>query len=159
MAVEQYKDAILNNFPVRIFEAMSVFVATYLCGCIISLYTDRYEYTGGAHGNTLRESQTWDLSQCGVTDLATLVQCPPDFKTYTLAAVQDQIENEPDIYFDNYQELITQTFNEDSFYVNKKGIVVYYQQYDIAPYSSGIREFLLPYSNCVINPKSSCSAS
>ena len=158
MAVEQYKDAILNNFPVRVFEALAVFLTTYLCNCIISLYTDRYEYTGGAHGNTVREAQTWDLSQCGAIDLATLVQCQPDFKTYTLAAVENHIENDPDLYFENYQELIEQTFNQNSFYVNKKGVVVYFQQYDIAPYSSGIREFLLPYCDCVINPKSLCYA-
>jgi len=158
-AVAQYKDAILNSFPVRVFEALSVFVMTYMCGCIISLYNDRYEYTGGAHGNTLRESQTWDLSHCGVIDLATLATCQPDFKTYILSVVEQQIKKEPDLYFENYQELIAQTFSEQNFYARKKGIVIYFQQYDIAPYSSGIREFLLPYSNCVVNPKTLCGAS
>ena len=56
-------------------------------------------------------------------------------------------------YFENYKELINKTFNPNSFYCTPEGISVYYQQYDIAPYSSGIREFLMPYTYCVKNPE------
>ncbi|PKM72768.1 MAG: DUF3298/DUF4163 domain-containing protein [Firmicutes bacterium HGW-Firmicutes-16] len=150
MAIEQYKGDIENNFPVRVFEALSTFKVTYLCSCIISLYTDEYEFTGGAHGNTVRDSQTWNLQDCCLLALWQLVCCPPDYRSYILAAVEEQIRCEPEIYFENYKELICDTFNEDSFYCTPKRLVVYYQQYDIAPYSSGIREFLLPYSCCVI---------
>ncbi len=156
MAVEQYKGDIENNFPVRIFEALSTFRVTYTCSCIISLYCDKYEFTGGAHGNTVRDSQTWNLRDCKQLALSQLVCCPPDYKTYILSAVEQQIIREPEIYFENYKELISETFNEESFYCTPRGLVVYYQQYDIAPYSSGIREFLLPYSFCVIEPRNFC---
>lgn len=156
MAVEQYKDAIKNDFPVREFEALQVYEVTYLHSCIISIYYDRYEYTGGAHGNTIRKSETWQLQRCGLLRLERLVFCSPDYKTYILSEVESQIKKNPDIYFENYKELIAETFNINSFYCTPDGIVVYYQQYDIAPYSSGIREFLIPYSSCVINPKRLC---
>lgn len=156
MAIEQYEDDIENNFPIHVFEAMQVYEVTYLNECIISIYFDQYQYTGGAHGNTTRQSQTWNLRECKLIKLRHLVQCPPDYKTYILSEVEAQIKNCPDIYFENYQELIAETFNKNSFYCTNKGIMVYYQQYDIAPYSSGIREFLLPYSNCVVNPKTLC---
>ncbi|MFB0919339.1 MAG: DUF3298 and DUF4163 domain-containing protein [Oscillospiraceae bacterium] len=156
MAVEQYRGDIENNFPVRVFEALSTFEATYLCSCIISLYTDEYEFTGGAHGNTVRDSQTWNLQYCCLLELFQLVRCLPDYKPYILSAVEEQISREPEIYFENYKELISDTFNEESFYCTPRGLVVYYQQYDIAPYSSGIREFLLPYSCCVIEPRNCC---
>ena len=32
-----------------------------------------------------------------------------------------------------------------AYYLNRDGIIVYFQQYEIAPYSSGIREFKIPY--------------
>ena len=156
MAVEQYKGDIENGFPIRTFEAILTFRVTYLCKCVISAYFDRYEYTGGAHGNTIRESQTWELNKCGLLELCQLVRCLPDCKTYILAVVEKQIEKEPEIYFENYSELISNTFNEKSFYCTPRGIVVYYQQYDIAPYSSGIREFLVPYTTCVISPQKFC---
>ncbi len=156
MAVEQYNDDIVNGFPIRAFEALLTYEVTYLRSCIISVYFDRYEYTGGAHGNTIRDSQTWDLWKCGLISLRQLVRCSPDYKTYILAEVNSQIQDNPDIYFDNYNELINKTFNASSFFCVPEGIVVYYQQYDIAPYSSGIREFLLPYTYCVKDPSNLC---
>lgn len=156
MAIEQYKDDIENGFPIRAFEAVLAYEVTYLCSCIISSYFDQYQYTGGAHGNTIRSSQTWNLRDCELLKLEQLVRCSPDSKSYILAAVKTQIEEEPDIYFENYEQLISETFNEDSFFCKPQGLVVYYQQYDIAPYSSGIREFLIPYTYCVINPIKLC---
>lgn len=156
MAVAQYIGDMENNFPVRVFDAQQIFEVTCLCSCIISLYVDRYEYTGGAHGNTIRSSQTWKLQKCAIVWLRQLVCCPPDYITYILSEVQAQIEENPDIYFDNYEELIVETFNENSYYCTLEGIVVYYQQYDIAPYSSGIREFLIPYGWCVLDPVKMC---
>lgn len=145
MAVDQYKDDQANDFPIRVFEVMQVFRITYLNACIVSLYFDRYEYTGGAHGNTVRTSQTWNLKTCSVIRLQQMVRCQPDYKTYILKRVGAQIRRNPDIYFENYNELIAQTFDENNFYITPRGIVIYYQLYDIAPYSSGIREFLIPW--------------
>ena len=156
MAVEQYKEDMQNGFPVRKFEALQVYEVTYLFSCIISLYFDRYEFTGGAHGNTVRSSQTWNLKNCSLIALRQLVTCSPDYKAYILADVYAQIQNEPELYFENYNELINKTFNPRNFFCVPGGIVIYYQQYDIAPYSSGIREFLLPYTNCVKNPLTLC---
>lgn len=156
MAIEQYRYDIENGFPVRMFEAMMVYEVTYLCSCIISVFFDRYQFTGGAHGNTVRTSQTWKLRECELLELEQLVRCEPDYKTYILTAVKAQIEKEPEIYFENYEELIAETFNTRSFYCKPQGLVVYYQQYDIAPYSSGIREFLIPYTYCVLNPIKLC---
>jgi len=156
-AVEQYKYDDENGFPVRSYEALVVYDSTYNSCCIISLYFDQYEYTGGAHGNTLRYSQTFNLQKCIRIALKQLFVCPSlDYKAYILKQVKAQIEQDTSIYFDDYAKLIVDTFNEESFYCTSEGIVVYYQQYDIAPYSSGIREFLIPYSDCVINPIEKC---
>lgn len=85
-----------------------------------------------------------------------LVRCPPDDKTYLLSEINTQIQTEPDFYFENAGELAEKTFRADRFYCTPEGIVIYYQQYDIAPYASGIPEFLIPYSACVLNPEQSC---
>lgn len=156
MAIKLYNDAIENDFPIHVFEALQVYEVTCPCACIFSLYFDRYEYTGGAHGNTIRDSQTWDLQKCGLIKLKKIVRCLSDYKTYVLLEVERQIRINPDLYFENYKDLIAETFNENSFYCKPEGVVLYYQQYDIAPYSSGIREFLIPYSDCVLDPQKLC---
>ncbi len=157
MAVEQYLHDIENDFPVRVFEGLQVFKLTYNKACIISLYFDNYEYTGGAHGLTSRSSQTWNLQTGEMLELSQLFADSFDYKSYLIQQIIEQIKENPDIYFDNYEELVVQNFNENSFYCTPEGLVIYYQQYDIAPYSSGIREFLLAYNDNVSDPATKCS--
>jgi|LSQX01.3.fsa_nt_gb hypothetical protein len=157
MAVEQYLEDIENGYPVRVFGAYDVYEITYNKVCILSLYFDRYEYTGGAHGNTIRTSQTWNLDKGQMIKLSEIFECLFDYKNYIINEVIKQIEKNPDLYFDNYEELVKQTFDPNSFYCTPKGVVVYFQQYDIAPYASGIREFLLPYNKCIKDPVKKCS--
>lgn len=157
IAVEQYLDDIKNGFPVRVFEALQTFTATYNKACIISLYLDNYQYTGGAHGSTVRTSRTWNLKTGKTIKLRELYKCSGDYKSYIKKKIIEQIKENPDIYFENYEELVEQTFNVNNFYSTPQGVVVYFQQYDIAPYSSGIREFLLPYNKCIIDPVKKCT--
>ncbi len=156
MAVDQYLDDINNGFPVRVFEALQTFALTYNQACIISSYFDNYQYTGGAHGLTNRTSQTWNLRTGRILKLRELYKCSANYKTYIKNKIIEQIKENPDIYFENYEELVDQTFNVNSFYVTPSGVVVYFQQYDIAPYASGIREFLLPYNKCIMDPLKKC---
>lgn len=156
MAIQQYKEDRKNHFPIHVFEAVMKYDVTYFRSCIISLYVDRYEYTGGAHGNTLRNSQTWNLKTCERIKLSQIVTCLPDPKSYLMVEIKVQLKKDPEIYFEDANQLISETFQENSFYCMKDGIVVYYQQYDIAPYSSGMREFFVPYHDCILNPIKLC---
>jgi hypothetical protein len=158
MAVEQYKYDKANGYPIMVYEALQIFDVTYNNFCIISVYFDRYQFTGGAHGNTIRTSQTWNLQTTGRVNLNQLVTCTKNPKIYVTAEIIRQIsESDPSIYFDNYASLVVQTFNPNSFYCKPEGLVIYFQQYDIAPYATGIPEFILPYSKCVIDPKKLCT--
>lgn len=157
MAVDQYLFDIENGFPVRVFEALQIFQVTYNRACIISLYFDNYRYTGGAHGSTVRTSQTWNLKTGQMIKLRELYKCSENYKSYIKKKIIEQIRENPDIYFENYEELVEQTFDVNNFYCTPQGVVVYFQQYDIAPYASGIREFLLPYNKCIIDPVSKCT--
>jgi hypothetical protein len=157
MAVEQYKYDLENDFPIRVFDAVMDFKITYNEECIISLYSDKYEYTGGAHGNTVRTSQTWNMQTKKMIELAELFPCSFDYKLYIYRKIKEQIALDPSIYFEDYEKLVVETFNPENYYATPEGLIIYYQQYDIAPYASGIREFLIPYSHCVINPKNLCA--
>ena len=155
LAVEQYEDSIKNGFPVRKFEALVVYTTTYNQNCTISLYFDKYEFTGGAHGNTLRYSDTWSL-QKGIQIKLNSLFANQNYKEYIIMTINqqiaEQIKNGTNQYFENYRQLVTQYFNENSFYLTPEGIVIFYQQYEIAPYSSGIPTFTIPYSTGYATP-------
>lgn len=70
--------------------------------------------------------------------------------------IERQIRQNPSLYFDDYEVLLRENFDEQNFYSTPGGLVVFYPQYSIAPYSSGIREFQFPYSACVRDPKTTC---
>lgn len=150
-AVAQYEDSIKNHYPVRAFEAVLAYKMTYNKNCTISLYFDKYEFTGGAHGNTIRNSDSWYLPTGRRISLNELFSRSINPRTYIINVINtqiaEQIKNGNNIYFENYQENVAKYFNPSSFYLTDQGIVIYFQQYEIAPYSSGIPEFLIPYDN------------
>lgn len=148
-AVSQYHESRAKQYPIMEYEAMLVYTITYNDGGMLSLYYDNYQFTGGAHGITVRKSDTWNLQTGRRVPLKDLFPAGFDYQTYiTNAAARqaaEQMAKGENQYFEDYQKLIVEHFNEDSFYLNDKGLVVYYQQYDIAPYSSGMPEFQIPW--------------
>lgn len=146
-ASEQYEYSLKNNFPFHAYEAMNVFKITYNQNCCISLYQDKYLFSGGAHGNTVRTSDTWNvMTGCRYT-LYGNRQDTDSLRRSILDQINTQINAHimkgENWYFDDYSKLAADSFNPESYYVTPEGIVIYYQQYDIAPYSSGIQEFLV----------------
>ena len=98
-------------------------------------------FSGGAHGNTIRTSQTWNLNYQRMIPLYYFFDNNPYFIINVLKKINNQIKENPENYFDNYCDLVLQTFNEKNFYITQKNVIIYFQQYDIAPYSSGIPTF------------------
>ena len=150
-AVEDAMYAKDNEFPFHSYEFLSDYVITYNEDCITSLYTDQYSYLGGAHGNTLRQSQTWNFQtgeQMHITDFFPDVKDINDIFKVIENEITIRQKDNPSTYFDDYAKLIRGNFDMNAFYLKPCGIVIYYQQYDIAPYASGIPEFLFPFKDC-----------
>ena len=151
-AVEQAEYAQINQFPFNNYEFLSVFQITYNDDCVTSLYTNQYTYLGGAHGNTVRDSQTWDFCTGNQLSLLDFFPNNPKFTDIIFNGIQQQIEEQiktsSSEYFDDYPSLIRGNFNINGFFMKPTGIVIYYQQYDIAPYVSGMPEFFFPFQDC-----------
>lgn len=135
--------------PLLGFEFLVTFQVTYNSGCVVSLYMDQYEFEGGAHGSTQRTSQTWDFSTGKRMQLSDFYPHNPSYREEIQSQIQSgigrRLEQEPSTYFEDYPELLRTAFNPESFYLTPEGLVIYYQQYDIAPYSTGMPQFLLPF--------------
>lgn len=156
-AVQAYLDSQAQGFPFHAWEARMEYSIAYNGNCFLSMYTDRYEFTGGAHGNTIRTSETWELTRGGMQrSLESFFAPGVDYRGLLIDEIirqaDENITQQPGIYFDDYQDLIAETFNPQSFYLTPDGLVIYYQQYDIAPYSTGIVEFTIPYETIGWHP-------
>jgi len=160
LAVETYKDSLANDFPFRQFEAYMEYTITYNQNGFLSLYIDKYEYTGGAHGSTIRSSDTWELCTGAYVPLYCYFKPGTNYRELLIKEIISQADENmnTDIppYFDNYKDLIMENFNPSSYYLTPEGMAIYYQQYEIAPYATGIVVFIIPYSKIGWYPKCLC---
>lgn len=136
-----------NIPPFRYYEFIMTYNVTFNSGCIVSLYREEYTYMGGAHGSTLRMSDTWNFKTGQRIQLKDLSAYDSEDKL--LMGIDRQIaellKTSAGSFFDNYTLLVRNTFHPNSFYLTPNGIVIYFQQYDIAPYAAGLPEFLFPF--------------
>lgn len=144
-----YDYNVSNGYPIMVFEVISEYNVTYNNDFIVSLYEDRYEFTGGAHGNTIRTSQNWNLSTSSFIPLSYFYPNNPYYIINILkninTQIQQQIDSGNNYYFDNYCQLVLETFKLENYYIYPDKLAIFFQQYDIAPYSSGIPVFYLPW--------------
>lgn len=149
-AKELYDYNTLHGYPIMVYEIILDYNITYNEGFIISLYNDQYEFTGGAHGSTIRKSQNWDLHTARQLPLSYFYPNNPYYVIDILREINSQIKRQIETgsnqYFDNYCELVLETFKLENYYLTTSAIAIFFQQYDIAPYSSGIPVFYMLYS-------------
>lgn len=142
------KGYIQDGRPFNSYTLNVDYKITFNSGCFTSLYTDTYTYMGGAHGETKRTSDTWDFNKGTKLHLGDIYALTPASFNYLLLSFEQQIADRlkanPGSYFDDYKSLMRNTFNINSFYVRPGSGVIYFQQYDIAPYSTGLPEFYFP---------------
>jgi hypothetical protein len=155
-AINDYIARLNNDIPFNGYGAALNYVVTYNQNCYLSTYSDNYQFTGGAHGITIRKSDTFNLNTGNTVRLNSFFDNLNARKVVLNEIVKQAdliMQNNPGIYFDNYKELIVKNFNANSFYLTPSDIVIYYQQYDIAPYVTGIVEFTIPYALIPNPPK------
>ena len=149
--LKYYKDTVKNGFPFHAYDVVMKYTVTLNDNCPLSTYFDRYEYTGGAHGNTTRFSDNWDLRTSYHIKMKDLFKRGENYRRLVLAQILKQADinykENSYLYFENYRELIVKNFNPGSFNLTPTEIAVYYQQYDIAPYVTGIVVFDISYES------------
>ena len=144
-AVATYRESQANDFPFRLFEAVLHYETTYNQHCHFSLYRDQYTFTGGAHGSTIRASNTWNLMSGSNIPLSAFFPEGQEYRTSLIDQITKQAGENPENFFEEYPTLIANAFNEEQYYLTPSGIAIYFQLYDIAPYSTGIPVFTIPY--------------
>lgn len=134
------KDYLFNPY-----DAVMKYQVTTCNSCYVSLYRDAYEFTGGAHGNTVRRSDSWSLNACRAVQACDFFLPKTMYRKAILQEIlfqaDENMRKAPGIYFENYQKLITRYFNPNRFYVTENSVTYYFQLYEIAPYVSGIVTF------------------
>lgn len=142
-AIELYKYNKENGYPQMMYELYIEYQITLNQENAVSMYIDEYIFSGGAHGTTTRTSQTWNLMLGKMVELYELYPNEPYFLLDILRKINREISENLENFFADPYPLVVEYFNPESYYIDNGKVVIYFQQYDIAPYSSGIIEFTL----------------
>jgi len=110
---------------------------------ILSLTIDNYQFTGGAHGGTERLPFNIDLKTGKFLALSDLFTPGFAYQGIIDDEVRRQIAGQKDIYFEG-EEGFKGIGDNRPYYIIPGYVVVYFAQYEIAPYASGMPEFKIP---------------
>lgn len=150
-AVDEYRRAGQAGYPFRPYDATMHDTLTMNDDCHLSTYFDRYTFTGGAHGNTVRLSDNWNLQTGCYLELPMLFCGAPHYRRLLLERMlkiaRQKNKEQPGLLFEDYPTRMAGYFNPQNFYFQPGALCIYYQQYEIGPYSSGIIVFELPFSS------------
>ncbi len=126
------------------FQAYVDFRIGYLDERFVSVPMVYYCYTGGAHGMSFQVSTNIDLAEGTRLNLEDLFLPGYDWAGAITEEVNRQRAANADYYFD---ETMAETviLSDHPFYLTAQGVVVYFGLYEIAPYSTGIPEFVVLY--------------
>lgn len=131
-----------NGYPFRPYEVYSGCKNYYENGKILSLYVDYYSYTGGAHGSTERRAYNYNLQTGEKLELKDFFKSGYDYKSVIDKQIKKEIAAQPEYYFDG--DMGFNGIDGQSCYIENNCLVIYFSQYEIAPYAAGIPEFRLP---------------
>lgn len=134
------------------YERTTTYTVTLNQGCLTSLYLEQYTFAGGAHGSTVRSSDTWSFAagrRLSLYDFLPALKSPFADRSALLSAVirqaSEKLAQNPGFFFEEYAQMIPKSFDAQRFYLTPDGLILYFGQYDIAPYVSGLPEFFFPW--------------
>ena len=120
---------------------------------VLSLVFDVAQYTGGPHGQLLRYSRSYDSDSGAELSLDDIAKNASQLRTFIenyvigLAAGDEYLENGESFLFPDFEDTIARIVAEgEQWYLDDKGLVLYADPYDIAPYAYGVLCFTVPYS-------------
>lgn len=145
-----YYENLKKEFPTDSFGWEAEIDATkiYESQDIINISLDYYTFTGGAHGYKGKNSLIFDLKKIRSLKIEDVIKNEKDFLIYAEKKFREKYRISP-------KENINSTgfmFENDKFvlpnniFFQEKGILLYYNTYEIAAYVEGPKELFFKYS-------------
>ena len=142
---EYLQEAKNEGWEIKKYIASAYYIVHYQKNNILSLSVFYYWYSLGAHGCTVQEVYNLNLANGEEIYLQEILKEKKDYLEIINREIKRQIQLNPDAYFDD-GAVFKSISKEQLFYLIEDGIVIYFGLYEIAPYSSGIRYFKIPFS-------------
>ncbi|WP_028401393.1 DUF3298 and DUF4163 domain-containing protein [Ectobacillus panaciterrae] len=144
-AKKYYDDAKQSSLSIHPYVANADYKVTYNKKPLLSLYVNYYQYTGGAHGMYEWKANTFDMKLEKELALTDLFKENSSYEEKIREEITRQIQQNKDTFFPDAIEQIQQAKNL-KYFLEPEHLIIYFPLYEIAPYSSGIPQFRIPYT-------------
>lgn len=144
-AQSQYKEQ-ASDYPLYQYELISNYtVKESLKDYLVFQFVD-YWYTGGAHGLSQQHYITLDLQNNKIVMLEDLFTDKENYadqlKKLIIQQIKDRLHQDK-VFFDDFYDRIQIKENQNFYVTNNGDLVLVFNVYEIAPYSTGVVEFRL----------------
>lgn len=123
-------------------------------GGYISIRRVATEFTGNPIFSDAIATENWarngqDYSIIGLADIFTcdLESARKQLLDLAIAEANDRVAEEPNLYSENYEELMRQTWVDSDFYLTENGVGMVFQMNTIGPAEAGIQTFEINYKD------------
>lgn len=146
-AAQFYADARENGWDVPgPCSAQTSYTVPYNKDGLLSVCVTYYGFSGGAHGNTRVETLNLDTRTGKTLLLKDFFKPGEDYQALVAGEIRKQIAARPQDFFEDAAERLKAIPEDQPFYIEDGAVIVYFGQYEIAPYVTGIPEFRIPVS-------------
>ncbi|WP_066222448.1 DUF3298 and DUF4163 domain-containing protein [Formosa haliotis] len=108
---------------------------------LISISLTSYTNTGGAHGILVISFLNFDGKTGALIENEHLFKDQNQFKEFAKPYFDNEIADKKDMYFDSETFSLPQNIGYSA-----DGLILLYNTYEVAPYATGITEFVIPFS-------------
>jgi inhibitor of cysteine peptidase len=114
---------------------------------ILSILMSNYTYSGGAHGNDIWNSYTFDLKTGKMLSLGDLMAGDSGYNAFINSTIRTEIDRRAglDELMENAE--FKDIGDDPAYYLTSDAIVFYFQEYEYFPYAAGIQEFPVKYAD------------
>ena len=109
----------------------------------LSLVEERYEYLGGAHGQTVRLPLNIDTEAGKVITLGDLF-ADSGYESTLNRMISEIVTEKSEEYSELWEKPQIKNSNKKDFYIENNDLIIFYQPYDLSYYARGFVEFKLP---------------
>lgn len=124
------------------------YTVEYNDGHVLSIVEESYQFTGGAHPETVHSAQNFDLAtgkQLTLLDILSDADSGKEFIHNYILELSKGSEYSG-MFFDGYEDSISSIIQDGSWYYSDNGIIFMADPYIMGPYASGLIKFTIPYS-------------
>ena len=132
---------------------------TYSYQDIVSYVFTIFVNTGGAHPNTIIDTISYDKKENKVITISELVKDNPDLLSFLSNKSREELLKNKDLQNQSIKEMLLEgttptNDNFKNFAFTPNGFTVYFNRYQVAPYSDGSFYIIIPYYVLNINRRS-----